>query len=404
MTVEFRCEKCGKLLSVQADPGGMVKCTQCGKKVQVPAGLASLPHPQIGPGDGASAGAMPPPPMPPQAGGPMPPPMAGPQGPGAPGMEPEMEEANSGAMSKMAMLMPWMISVFFHMGIFLVMLFFILMSQMHKQIFEITTPEAVYAEDSGAAADPGTIGPGTDKNIQGGKKEFSRMANMGSIGDSADTNKTMSVFGQSSNGAAGSSGFGPLGGGGGGGGRVRFLGGGGEEHGTVHHLVFVIDRSGSMVDSFDYLKNAMVDTISKLSDIQDFDIIMFSEGHPAYMEMGAKSLVPATQANKEVAGKFMEGVNAQGSTLAADAIRRGFDVLAKAGDKPGKLMILLTDACFDDAANVLQAIKERNSDKKVLVSTYLYAVNEEKDGKEIMEKIAKENGGKYKFFSTKEAN
>jgi Mg-chelatase subunit ChlD len=120
------------------------------------------------------------------------------------------------------------------------------------------------------------------------------------------------------------------------------------------------------------------------------------------MEMGPKQLVPATAANKELAGKFMEGLKAQGSTVAAEAIRRGFDVLNKAGDRPGRLMILLTDACFDDAANVLQAFKERNSDKKVLVSTYLYGVNEETAGKEIMEKIAKENGGKYKFFSTKD--
>src|ERR1017187_4834834 len=104
-TVEFRCEKCGKLLSVQADPGGLVKCTQCGKKVQVPAGLASLPHPQIGLGDGVPSGATPPPP--PRPGEPMGPAMAGPQAAGAPD-ETEME-ASSGAMSKMAMLMPWMI-------------------------------------------------------------------------------------------------------------------------------------------------------------------------------------------------------------------------------------------------------------------------------------------------------
>lgn len=394
MIVEFRCEKCGKLLSVQADPGGMVKCTQCGKKVQVPAGLASLPHPQIGPGDGAPAGAMPPPPP----GAPMQPMMAGPQVAG----EAEME-ANSGAMGKMAVLMPWMISVFFHMGIFLVMLFFILMSQMHKQIFEISTPEAVYAEDSGAAADPGAVGPGTDKNLSGGKREFSRASNLGSIGDSDSTDKTVGIFGVSANGAAGSSGFGPLGGSGGGGGRVKFLGGGGDT-GSIHHLVFVIDRSGSMVDSFDYLKNAMIDTISKLNDVQDFDIIMFSDGKPAYIEMGPKMLVPATAAYKKVAGEFMDSVNAQSSTLAADAIRRGFDALNKAGDRPGKLMILLTDACFDDADKVLAAFKERNADKKVLVSTYLYNANEEKAGKDIMEKIAKENGGKYKFFSTKEAN
>jgi hypothetical protein len=310
--------------------------------------------------------------------------------------------ANSAAMGKVAALMPWMISVFFHMGIFLVMLFFILMSQMHKQIFEINVPEAAYLQDIGPAADPGTRGPGKDPNQASGKQEFSRKVNAGSIIDGAQTDKQVSIFGSSTTGASEISGFGK-GGSGDGPGRVTFLPGS-EAVGNIYHLVFVIDRSGSMIDSFDYLKGAMVDAINKLTDVQDFDIIMFSGGKPAYIEMGPKMLVPATEAYKNMAGEFMESVNAQSSTLAADAIRRGFDVLNKAGDRPGKLMILLTDACFDDADKVLAAFKERNADKKVLVSTYLYNANEEKAGKDIMEKIAKENGGKYKFFPTKEAN
>ena len=64
MAVEFRCEKCGKLLSADAEPGSMMKCPHCQKKVAVPAGLASLPQPHLPPGQ-----EPPPPPPPPPPGG-----------------------------------------------------------------------------------------------------------------------------------------------------------------------------------------------------------------------------------------------------------------------------------------------------------------------------------------------
>ena len=46
-TVEFRCERCGKLLGAQAQDGQFVKCPHCRNKVAIPHGLASLPRPQI---------------------------------------------------------------------------------------------------------------------------------------------------------------------------------------------------------------------------------------------------------------------------------------------------------------------------------------------------------------------
>ena len=50
MAVEFRWEECGKLLNVEAEPSDMVKCPNCKARVEVPAGVASLPRPQVPPG------------------------------------------------------------------------------------------------------------------------------------------------------------------------------------------------------------------------------------------------------------------------------------------------------------------------------------------------------------------
>jgi hypothetical protein len=387
MNIAYRCEHCGTMLGAAdlhdksaCDSSWRAKCPGCGKKITIPKLLAELPTPQLGLQGAGAVGAR----------------------TVIAGGEAGHGGASSSAVGKVASLMPWTISLFFHMGIFLVMLFFILMNQMHRQILEISAPAAAYNEDPGGAANPGTIGPGIDPNQASGKKEFSRNVNAGSIIDSARTDKQVSIFGRGAVGGGEDPGFGH-GGSGGGGGRTHFLKPEiGTAAGNCHSIVYVIDRSGSMIDSFDYLKNAMADTISRLSDLVEFDIILFSDGHPSFIEMGSKSLVPATANYKEAAGEFLSEQNVKGSTLAADGIRRAFDVLGKAGDRSGKLMILLTDGAFNDSDNVLQVFKERNADKKVLVNTYLYAPSEEKAGRDIMMKIAKENGGNYKFFDTRE--
>ena len=55
MNVDFRCEHCGKLLSVQGKTGDEVRCPHCMKMTAVPAGLASLPRPRVGPAGGPGA-------------------------------------------------------------------------------------------------------------------------------------------------------------------------------------------------------------------------------------------------------------------------------------------------------------------------------------------------------------
>ena len=69
--------------------------------------------------------------------------------------------------------------------------------------------------------------------------------------------------------------------------------------------------------------------------------------------------------------------------------------------RPGRLIYLLTDAGFeDDTKDVLQAISERNAalsgNKKVLINTFLYGSKPEEAVK-VMEKIANENGGVYRY-------
>jgi Mg-chelatase subunit ChlD len=235
-------------------------------------------------------------------------------------------------------------------------------------------------------------GPTTCPATQPDKREFSRK-----VGDDADTQKTVGIFGVATSQAAGNSGFGPLGGGNG----PRAASAPARAAGKVHHIVYVIDRSGSMAESMDYLKDALVGSIGHLSEVQDFHIILLGEKEP--IEFTPKQLTVATVENKVAADKFIDDIKAKGKTDPIPAIKRAFEVMDKAGDKPGKVIYLLTGGDFPDNDAVAKAIRDLGANKKVMVNTFLYAPTEEKSPKEMMEKIAKENGGNYKFVSTKEA-
>ena len=112
MAVDFRCEKCGKLLSVDSEPGSKVRCPHCNKKLRVPAALATLPRPQV---PGAPQGPQAPPP--------------GPEG----DEQDVLAEGPDPVMAMMAALMPWVLSVFFHLGLALIMLFFVLVAHQAKK-------------------------------------------------------------------------------------------------------------------------------------------------------------------------------------------------------------------------------------------------------------------------------
>ncbi|MHC4983516.1 MAG: TFIIB-type zinc ribbon-containing protein, partial [Planctomycetota bacterium] len=94
MAIEFRCQKCGKLLSFDTEPGETVRCPHCSKKVAVPEALASLPHPHVVP-DAAL------------------------QQEQVDEEQPERSERDE-VIAMMARFMPAVISVFFHAGLALI--------------------------------------------------------------------------------------------------------------------------------------------------------------------------------------------------------------------------------------------------------------------------------------------
>jgi len=166
-----------------------------------------------------------------------------------------------------------------------------------------------------------------------------------------------------------------------------FFGVGGE----ARKIVYVVDRSGSMTSSIDYVKLELKRSIDELGEEKEFHIIFYSSGPP--VEMPTRRLVNATDRDKQRAFEFVDGIIAQGETDPSKALERAFEV------KP-ELIYLLTDGEFDKA--MVDLLKRLNRDQKITVHTigfWSWRSRQDSDppsGEEVMKIMADQNGGNYK--------
>jgi len=323
MAVDFRCENCGKLLSVDEQPGNAVRCPHCRKKVTVPAGLAALPRPHVPPN------ASPPPPP----------------GPSSDGQqEGEMEEENvegEAVIGAMASIMPWVISVFLHLGVFLIMLFFVMVAVPTGIPTTVVIPDAALNLDNpGGVMNPKTETVSKSQNER--RTVVKRYTKRDDQVDKGKTEQTVQLLAASADGASGGAAeLGLTNSDAAGGPKSRFFGSGG----NAYHIVFVIDRSGSMAGTFQEVQTEMIKAIAKLQAVQDFTIIFFSENE--YIEGPRKSLVAAEMQNKLAATKFLKEITPSGATIVLPALKRAFQILKYADPRrPGRLIYLLSDGDF----------------------------------------------------------
>jgi hypothetical protein len=154
---------------------------------------------------------------------------------------------------------------------------------------------------------------------------------------------------------------------------------------TPAKVVYVVDRSGSMTDSFDFVKYELKRSLQELEETSQFHIVFYSAGPP--VEMAARRLMAATERNRGIAMEFIDTVIATGGTDPLQALERAFAV------QPD-LIYLLTDGEFDHA--IVDHVKRLNVGGKVKVLTigFLYCPDNE-----VLRAIAAQNGGEYRFVS-----
>lgn len=171
-------------------------------------------------------------------------------------------------------------------------------------------------------------------------------------------------------------------------GRGRIFGPPRGDPGGAKDVVYVIDRSGSMTDTLDYVKMELRDAIRGLGPECRFHVIFFSSGKP--VEMAARRLIPATRENVRKAFEFIDQVVAAGQTNPTKAVERAF------GIRP-ELVYLLTDGEFD--RSIVDLVSGLNKNGKVAVNTISFIY---RTGEEVLRQIAGQNKGTYRFVSEDE--
>ena len=319
----------------------------------------------------------------------------------------------------MQRLMPWVLSVLLHLGVALIAVFIglVVVRPPGASMISIPIQDFPAPAPENPVLSPGTAGSeiptGTDDRGAKGKMPslWADRKQEISTPSRQSTGEVITLIGLKTPGDLNlKAGFGansifdnigpmrgPYNGDGGGGGfdesGIRSPGG----RGGFEDIIFVIDRSGSMTDTFDALKVNMLRMISIMDDRRQFHVIMFSEGAP--LENASRHLTSADRYNKEAVANFLKGVICHGQTDPLPAIRRAFDVARESGLKRSKAILLLTDGAFPDNLKVEQLVADLNRDKKVHVYTYVYGSGQpDAQTETVMKRIAQKNQGRYKYI------
>lgn len=151
-------------------------------------------------------------------------------------------------------------------------------------------------------------------------------------------------------------------------------------------IIYVVDRSASMIATFDYVRAELRRSISALRRSQKFHVIFFNTGRP--LENPPQRLVSAIEAHKKNFFEFLAGVEATRGTEPGPAMRRA---LALDPD----LVYLLSDG-DGFPARLLRDLDEWNRSRQVRIYSIAYL---DQVGSALLEQIAREHHGEFKFVS-----
>lgn len=166
---------------------------------------------------------------------------------------------------------------------------------------------------------------------------------------------------------------------------------GGGQTPNAASFVYVLDRSGSMQDTFPLLESELRRAIGSLRDTQQFNVIWFSEG-PA--EAISPAMMPATTDNKLRTFDAVHRTSPAGRTQPGDALRQGLAM------KPD-VLYLLSDGDFgpqnDDVIKLVQ--DARAAGANTTIHTILLRYETVPESEQALRRIAELTGGTYKHVS-----
>ena len=279
------------------------------------------------------------------------------------------------------MLATWMISIAAHVLLFAVMFMVPWLSMPERTELPIpdaeligeVRPASFSPHDLPDLSDQTELSDPTEADLK--PKQFDQLADLAQAPE-----RELSVVGIGS-GRADSSAF-HLDGAGAGGAQFFKVG----PSSGARRVVFVVDRSGSMTDTFEFVRAELKRSISAFRRTQKFHVIFFSSGRP--LENPPGRLVSAIPSQKEQFFTFVdERVYPGGSTDPGPAMLRAFEC------KPD-VIYFLTDDEFD--RSLLRTLNNVNKNRRVRIFTIAYF---NQQGAELLREIAREHRGEFQFIT-----
>jgi hypothetical protein len=166
----------------------------------------------------------------------------------------------------------------------------------------------------------------------------------------------------------------------------QFFGLGGEAR-AARKIVYVVDRSGSMMGVFGDLRKELKRSIDRLRKSQKYHVIFYSTDPP--IEAPPGRLVNAIRASKERTFEFIDTTMPEGMTQPIEAMRRAFQL------NPD-LIYFLSDGDIPEADLLKENLRTWNRKEEVRIFTIAYV---SAAGRQLLEEVAREHNGAFRFVS-----
>jgi len=160
-----------------------------------------------------------------------------------------------------------------------------------------------------------------------------------------------------------------------------------------YKIVFVVDRSGSMWDQFELVRDQLLAALARLEPSQQFQLIFFSSGQPLLMK--PSDFLVASPAKKKLAYDFLQKIGrldpASGPTDPTPALNAALSLPSG----PADVIFLLSDGDFPQA--LLQAVKSANPRARTQINAIGFGYQ---GGADLLRTLAAQNRGSFRFVQT----